>query len=81
MKEMSKSEVSIIIPAYQPDDKMINVIKNLVKVGFSDLLVVDDGSEESHNHIFEENSTIIGLLEQYNRILSASNNRIAVPLP
>ena len=54
MKQMSKSEVSIIIPAYQPDDKMINVIKNLVKVGFSDLLVVDDGSEESHNHIFEE---------------------------
>ena len=34
-----------------------------------------------NNHIFEENIATIGLSEQYNLILSASNNRIAVSLP
>ena len=34
-----------------------------------------------NNHIYAENSTIIGLSGWYNRILSASNNRIAVSLP
>lgn len=51
---MNYDEVSIIIPAYQPDDKLIVTIRQLVAAGFSDILVVDDGSDESCADIFDE---------------------------
>ncbi len=51
---MDKNGISIIIPAYQPDDKLISTIKDLVEAGFADILVVDDGSDKSLGHIFEK---------------------------
>lgn len=50
---MNKNVISIVIPAYQPDEKLISTIKELVKSGFDDILVVNDGSGESYNNIFE----------------------------
>lgn len=50
---MNKKFISIVIPAYQPDEKMIGTIKGLVESGFDDIIVVDDGSAESCESIFE----------------------------
>lgn len=50
---MNKNLVSIIIPAYQPDEKLIGTIMGLVESGFGDILVIDDGSSESCEHIFQ----------------------------
>ena len=50
---MNKNLVSIIIPAYQPDEKLLSTIRELVESGFDDILVVDDGSRESCQKIFE----------------------------
>ena len=50
---MDKKTISIIIPAYQPDEKLIATIHKLVESGFQDILVVDDGSRESCNTIFD----------------------------
>lgn len=51
---MEKSRISVIIPAYQPDDKVISTVTELVKAGFSDILVVNDGSREECGTIFEK---------------------------
>lgn len=46
--------VSVIIPAYKPDQKLIATLNDLVAAGFSDILVVDDGSGESFAPVFEQ---------------------------
>lgn len=51
---MSLNEISVIIPAYEPDDKLITTLKELVKSGFDDILVVNDGSSEPTREIFEQ---------------------------
>lgn len=50
--------VSVIIPAYKPDHKMLTTLNQLVQVGFTDILVVDDGSGEEFAPIFEQVSAI-----------------------
>ena len=46
--------VSVIIPAYKPDQKLIKTLADLVETGFSDILVVDDGSGEGFSSIFSQ---------------------------
>ena len=46
--------VSVIIPAYKPDQKLITTLNDLVAAGFSDILVVDDGSGEAYAPVFEQ---------------------------
>ena len=38
--------VAAIIPSLNPDEKLINTVHGLLKVGFTDVIVVDDGSGE-----------------------------------
>ena len=52
--------VTALIPAYQPDEKLITTLRGLKEVGFTDLLVVDDGSRESCAPIFAEAEQIDG---------------------
>lgn len=42
-----------LIPAYNPDDKLIEITHEHVKYGFN-IVVVDDGSDETCNDIFTE---------------------------
>lgn len=48
------SKVSVIIPAYKPDEKLIKLLGELVTIGFTDILVVNDGSGEAFAPIFEK---------------------------
>lgn len=41
------SPVSILIPAYNPDEKLFDVVSGLVSLGFKNIVVVNDGSESS----------------------------------
>lgn len=45
---------SVLIPAYKPDDRMIGLIKALISIGFSHILVVNDGSGQEYNIYFNE---------------------------
>ncbi|MBR4087100.1 MAG: bifunctional glycosyltransferase family 2/GtrA family protein [Clostridia bacterium] len=47
-------KISIIIPAYKPDEKLIKTLQSLIAAGFSDLLIVDDGSGDSFAPIFAQ---------------------------
>lgn len=45
-------QITVIIPAYKPDDKMLVTLNELVEAGFSDILVVNDGSGKEFDEIF-----------------------------
>lgn len=45
---------SILIPAYKPNEKMIDLIKALINQGFSRIIVVDDGSGPSFDPYFQQ---------------------------
>ena len=52
--------VSVIIPAYKPDQKLLETLAGLRKAGFTDLLVVDDGSGPDFAPIFQQVQAIPG---------------------
>jgi glycosyltransferase involved in cell wall biosynthesis len=45
--------VSIIIPSLNPDEKLELVVSSLIDTGFKDIIILDDGSDESHKLPFE----------------------------
>lgn len=49
---------SILIPAYKPDDKMINLIKALHELGFHQIIVVNDGSDAGFDPVFAEAASL-----------------------
>ena len=42
----------ILIPAYEPDDKLIKLVCDLSKEDF-DIVIVDDGSGTDYKNIFD----------------------------
>ena len=40
------SDILVLIPAYDPDEKMISYVRNLEQEGFERILLVDDGSRQ-----------------------------------
>ncbi len=49
---MKKEGTTVIIPAYKPDEKMLDTLKELIDAGLKDILVVNDGSGEAFDEIF-----------------------------
>ena len=46
--------VSIVIPAYNPDQKLIQLVKELVDYDFSEIIVINDGSDKKYDPIFDQ---------------------------
>ncbi len=46
--------VTIVIPSLDPDEKLAGVVNDLVEAGFTDILLVDDGSDEAHQAPFAQ---------------------------
>lgn len=49
-----KWRVPIIIPSYEPDEKLPGLLQKLKERGFRNIVLVDDGSGEKYAHFFEE---------------------------
>lgn len=62
-----RSRFIALIPAYEPDEKIIKLTRELIEKGF-DIVVVDDGSGPDHAGIFEA-------LSQDAAVLTHGNNR------
>ena len=45
-------EVTVVIPSYEPDTKLIETVDGLEAEGFTDIVVIDDGSGEEYAEIF-----------------------------
>lgn len=51
---MSYSDICCIIPSLNPDEKLLSTIDSLKQSGFSDIIVVNDGSGEEYSKWFYE---------------------------
>ncbi len=64
------SRVTVIIPSYQPDEKLESVVLGLEEAGFTDIVVIDDGSSEEKKCFFpnpDEHPNMTLLVHEVNR--------------
>jgi len=47
-------KVTAVVPSYEPDEKLIQVVDGLLAEGFDDIVAVTDGSHEGHLQPFAE---------------------------
>ena len=48
------SRISVVLPSLDPDEKLTAVIDGLLEYGFSDIILVNDGSKPENLHYFED---------------------------
>ena len=48
------SKISVVLPSLDPDEKLTAVIDGLLEYGFSDIILVNDGSKPENLHYFED---------------------------
>ena len=51
-KENKVMRIPIVIPAYEPDDRLLMLLQGLSAV-FTDIILVNDGSDETYDDIFD----------------------------
>ncbi len=49
-----QSRITVVVPSYKPDDKLLSTVKGILDAGFTDVCVVDDGGGKEFNHVFDE---------------------------
>lgn len=47
------SRISVVLPSLDPDEKLLAVVDGLLEYGFSDIILVNDGSKPENLHYFE----------------------------
>ncbi|MGM9600065.1 MAG: glycosyltransferase [Faecousia sp.] len=50
----SLSKISVVLPSLDPDEKLIAVVDGLLEVGFTDIILVNDGSKPENLHYFTD---------------------------
>ena len=60
MREKNPREIPVIIPSYEPDEKLLQLLDDLRESGFSNIVVVDDGSGKEYRHFFEQAENAYG---------------------
>ena len=48
------SNISVVLPSLDPDEKLIAVVDGLLEHGFSDIILVNDGSKQENLHYFTD---------------------------
>ena len=51
--DVNISEIVIVIPSLSPGDELIDYVKDLIKYGFTNIIVVNDGSNDKYDAIFD----------------------------
>ena len=46
--------ITVVLPSLDPDEKLVAVIDGLLQYGFSDIILINDGSREENLHYFED---------------------------
>ena len=52
MNDLSK--ISVVLPSLDPDEKLIAVVDGLLEYGFSDIILINDGSKQENLHYFTD---------------------------
>ena len=58
--------VSVIIPSYDPDDRLFQVVEGVRREGFCDIIIVDDGSKKENKKFFPHGGDITLIEHQIN---------------
>lgn len=64
------SRISVVLPSLNPDEKLLAVVDGLLQYGFTDIILVNDGSAAENLHYFETAAThpeVQLLHHEYNR--------------
>lgn len=48
------SKISVVLPSLDPDEKLIHVVDGLLEYGFTDIILVNDGSKAENLHYFTD---------------------------
>ena len=48
------SKISVVLPSLDPDEKLIRVVDGLLEQGFTDIILVNDGSKQENLHYFTD---------------------------
>ncbi len=59
--------ISVIIPSLDPDSRLTGVVKSLLDIGFTDIILVDDGSKPQNKVFFPQGDGITLLVHPENR--------------
>lgn len=51
---MTKSKTVVLIPALNPDEKLITIVNELIDLGVYKIIVINDGSSDKCNNIFND---------------------------
>ena len=52
MNELSR--ISVVLPSLDPDEKLVAVVDGLLEYGFTDIILVNDGSKSENLHYFTD---------------------------
>lgn len=58
--------ISVIIPSLDPDTRLSGVVDGLLKLGFTDIILVDDGSKTENKKYFPDNENVTLLTHEIN---------------
>ena len=59
--------VCVIIPSLNPDKRLEDVVNGLIEKGFTDIILVDDGSAPENKEYFPQNEYVTKLVHEVNR--------------
>ena len=51
-------KILVVIPSLDPDERLLEVIRGVQEKGFTDILLVDDGSADQNQHYFDEGAAL-----------------------
>lgn len=54
-------DITVIIPSLNPDEKLLRVVQGMLDAGFTDVLLVNDGSDEQHLAPFRQAEALPGV--------------------
>ena len=53
-KENHNNFIPVVIPSYEPDQRLLDLLKDLISEKLTNILIIDDGSASSYQSIFQE---------------------------
>lgn len=52
-------KIDIVIPAYEPDNRLLKLLEDLNSQNIGPVIIVDDGSGEEYEEIFSKASLLV----------------------
>lgn len=50
---MKLEEIPVIIPSLEPNESLIDIVKDIQAIGMRHIIIVNDGSSDKYKSIFE----------------------------